>query len=99
MILVKIHRNPNGQKIIALCDKELLNKKFEEGNQQLDLTTDFYNGEEKSEEEIKQLIKDVYIINLIGKESLQFVENLKLHPEQIITVQGIPHAEIVLVRE
>ncbi len=99
MILVKIHQNPNGQRILALCDKELLNKKFEEGNQQLDLTTDFYNGEEKTEEEIKEMLKDVYIINLVGKESLDFVEKLKLSPERIITVQNIPHAEIVLVRE
>lgn len=99
MILVKIHQNPEGQKIMALCDKELLGKKFEEGNRQLDLTTDFYKGEEKSEQEIKELFKDVYIINLVGKKSLQLVEKFKLSPERIITVQGIPHAEIVLVRK
>lgn len=84
---------------MALCDKNILGKKFEEGNQQLDLTTDFYQGEEKSEEEIEQLIKDVYIINLVGRESLHLIEKLKLGPERIITVQNIPHAEIVLVKE
>jgi len=99
MILVKTHQNPEGQKILALCDKELLGKKFEEGNRQLDLTTDFYNGQEKTEAEIQKLIREVYIINLVGKESLQLIEKLKLSPDHIITVQGIPHAEIVLFRE
>jgi len=84
---------------MALCDKEILGKKFEERNQQLDLTSDFYQGEETTEEEIKKIIKDVYIINLVGKESLHLIEKLKLGPERIITIQNIPHAEIVLVKE
>ena len=84
---------------MALCDHELLGKKFEEGNRQLDLTSDFYQGELKTEEEIKELIKDVYIINLVGKHSLQLIENLKLRPERVITIDNIPHVEIVLVKE
>ncbi len=99
MILVKLHQNPEGQKILALCDKELLGKKFEQGDRQLDLTTDFYQGEEKTEAEIKELIKNVYIINLVGEESLNLIKKLNLNPENIIRIQNIPHAEILLVRE
>lgn len=99
MVLAKLHQNPQGQKIIALCDKNLLGKKFEEGNHQLDLTTDFYKGEEKSEQEIKELLKDAYIINLVGQESLNLMKKLKLNPEKIIRIKNIPHAEIALDRE
>lgn len=99
MILVKIHQNPEGQKIMALCDQELLGKKFEEGNKQLDLSTDFYQGEEKTEQEIKEMLKEVYIVNLVGKQSLQLMENFKYSPEHIITVQGVPHAQILIVKE
>ncbi len=100
MILAKIHQNPDGQKILALCDQELLGKKFEEGNKQLDLTTDFYQGEEATEQEIKELIKDVYIINLVGEQSLKLMEKLKLAEEEhVIRIQNIPHAQILLVRD
>ena len=99
MIIAKLHQNQEGQKILALCDKDLLGKKFEQGKLQLDLTSDFYQGEEKSEEEIKELVKEVYIINLVGKESLQLIEDLNLSPEKVITIQNIPHAQIVLVKE
>ena len=99
MIIAKIHQNQEGQKVLALCDKELLGKKFEQGNRQLDLTSSFYQGEEKTEAEIEQLIKEAYIINLVGEESLNLIKKLNLAPENIITIQGIPHAEIVLVKE
>ncbi|MFC1801666.1 DUF424 family protein [Nanoarchaeota archaeon] len=99
MIVAKLHQNPDGQKILALCDKNLLGKKFEEGNRQLDLTSNFYQGEEKSEEEIKELIKDAYIINLVGQESLDLIKKLNLvEEEHIIRINNIPHAQIVLVR-
>ena len=100
MIIAKIHQNLEGQKILALCDKELLGQKFEEGNRQLDLTSSFYQGEEKSAEEIKELVKDVYIINLVGEESLKLMEELNLiDPKHVIRINDIPHAEIVLIRE
>lgn len=100
MIITKVHQNREGQKILALCDKELLGQKFEEGNRQLDLTSSFYQGEEKSEEEIKELLKDAYIINLVGEESLKLMEKLNLiDKEHIIRIKNIPHAEIVLIRE
>ncbi|MCK4589234.1 MAG: DUF424 family protein [Nanoarchaeota archaeon] len=99
MILAKVHRNSEGQKILALCDQELLGKKFEEGNKQLDLTTDFYQGEEATEQEIKKLIKGVYIINLVGEQSLKLMKKLNLAEEKhIIRIQNIPHAQILLVR-
>ena len=100
MILAKIHQNPDGQKILALCDQELLGKKFEQGNRQLDLTSEFYQGEEATEEKIKELIKDVYIINLVGEESLTLIKKLKLTDEKhVIRIKNVPHAQVLLVRE
>ena len=98
MIVVKIHQNPEGQKVLALCDQNLLGKRFEQGKLQLDLTTDFYQGEPKTEAEIKELVKDVYIINLVGEESLALIQKLNLNPENIIRIKDIPHVQIVLIR-
>lgn len=100
MICAKVHRNPDGQMILALCDQELLGKKFEQGSRQLDLTTGFYHGEEATEDEIKELIKEVYIINLVGEQSLNLMKKLKLTDEKhVIRIQNIPHTQVLLVRE
>ena len=42
--------------VVALCDSELLGKKFEEGDFQLDIKESFYKGDEVSEEEASKII-------------------------------------------
>jgi len=85
---------------MALCDSELLGKKFTQGDLQLDLTGDFYKGEEKSEQELLKMLDDAYIINAVGKTCIEFLLKHKLiDKENIITVDSIPHAQCVIVRE
>ena len=50
-ILIKIHKSA-GKEILAVADKEIIGKKFEEGELCLDVSERFYKGEEKTEEEI-----------------------------------------------
>jgi len=66
-MIVKEHIN-EGKLILALCDKNLLGKKIEDQNIQLDLSSSFYKGEEADIEELKKLIKKAYIINAVGKK-------------------------------
>jgi len=46
-MIVKSHSTGDGRKVIAICDDSLLGKKFEEGDKQLDLTSEFYQGQKK----------------------------------------------------
>jgi hypothetical protein len=57
MILVKIHKSY--RPIVAVCDSELYGKKILEGEKQLDLTGQFFKGEEKTEEETKEILIDL----------------------------------------
>ena len=99
-MIAKIHKNMEGKVILALCDNELVRKKFIEGDLQLDLTSDFYMGEEKSLNEIKKMINNVNFINAVGEDCIKFLKELKLIDEnRIITVAGVPHAEVVIVKE
>ena len=43
-MIVKVHRTPDGRRLIAVCDNNLLGKKFEENDLQLDLTSNFLNA-------------------------------------------------------
>lgn len=98
-MIVKVHKNTEGQFLLAICDNNLIGKKFEEGNLQLDLSSDFYKGEEKSEEEIMSLIKGAYMLNVVGEESIEFaLKNDLIEKEHIIKIKNIPHAESVFVK-
>ncbi len=85
------------RKIVAVCDKELLGKYFEEGNRQLDIKEDFYDGEEKSKEEVidmlKELRKEDSTFNIVGKESIEAGLKAKLISKKgVMKVKGIPFA-------
>jgi len=73
MILVKKHVQ-GGKLILAICDADLLGKKLEDGNKQLDLSGAFYKGEEMKEEEIIKLCKEALSVNVVGKESTRLLE-------------------------
>ena len=97
-MLVKIHKSINGI-VVAICDKELIDKKFEQGKLQLDLTTDFYNGEEKSEEETKEILKKAYIVNLVGKKAVDFgLKNKIINKENIKKIAKIPFCQCLIAQ-
>ncbi len=97
MVLVKIHKAY--RKTIAICDPELLGKKFVENNLQLDLNKEFYGGEDLPEEKAIKVIKaenaDDATFNIVGEKSISVALKagiIKDEPDSLIKVQGIPHA-------
>ena len=76
MILIKIHKTPNGA-VIAMCDKDLIGKIFEEKELSLRVSESFYNGKEISDKkELLRIIKNAPNLNILGKESIDFaIEN------------------------
>ena len=98
-MLVKIHKKEN-RTIIAVCDKELIDKLLEENGKQLDLRGDFYKGEERTIEEIGDLIRNADGINLVGQEAINLgLQEGVIEKENIITIKGIPHAQALLIQE
>ncbi|MBD3313360.1 DUF424 family protein [Candidatus Woesearchaeota archaeon] len=101
MMIVKIHKCPDGRKVIAVCDPDVLGKKFEKGELQLDLTTDFYKGEEKDKDELlAEIRKGSCNVNIAGKKSVAFfVESKIIEEDNIIEVDGVPHAQAVIIMD
>ena len=92
-MIVKIHKTEDKRMILAICDSDLLGKKFEEKNKQLDLTSDFYKGEEKSEQEICDLMRNAHNLNLVGKKSVTLAINENLiSGNHIKEIKKIPYA-------
>jgi len=66
---IKIHKTSE-RKIISICDEDLVGKKFEQDDLQLDVSERFYKGEKASEEKILKKIKDANYLNIVGKNSI-----------------------------
>lgn len=100
LMIAKIHKTPDGKMVLAVCDSDLLGKKFEAKNMQLDLSSDFFKGKEVSEEELLELMKKAYIININGKKCIKIALKAKvIEKDNIISVDGVKHAESIIVTE
>lgn len=98
MMLVKVHRTDNGN-LVAICDKELLGKKFIEDGLQLDLTSDFYRGTERSESELAEILGSARIINFVGEESVALgLSRDLIEKKHTIRIGSVPHAQCVIER-
>jgi len=94
-MLVKVHKSY--REVVAICDSELLGKKFEEGVKLLNVRENFYNGEELNKEEtikkIKFHAKEDATFNIVGKESIDAaIQAGIINEDSVGTIKDIPYA-------
>lgn len=93
-MIVNIKDTPSGMLVIVI-DDELLGKKFEEENKQLDLTSEFYQGESMTPNETADLMRNADHLHLVGKETITLANKEGLIDyEDVIEIAGVPHVEI-----
>ncbi|MBI4150522.1 DUF424 family protein [Candidatus Woesearchaeota archaeon] len=81
-----------------MCDADLVGKRFEEGNLQLDLTGDFYAGEEKTETEAGDILRNADHANLVGQKSVALgIQEGIIDEAHVQHVKGIPHTQASIV--
>ncbi len=86
--------------VVAICDKELLGKKFEEGKFQLDVKENFYKGEEANEEDsieiMKKMLAEDSTFNIVGKKSINSALKAGvISVEEIGKIKGVPFAMVL----
>ncbi|MEK6926504.1 MAG: DUF424 family protein [Nanoarchaeota archaeon] len=94
--IIKTYRD-----VVAICDTEILGKYFEEGDFQLDLKESFYGGDEKTEQEVIEIIQDLQredaTFNIVGEKSIKAaVESGLIEKNSAGTIAGIPFAFVLL---
>lgn len=87
--------------VVALADEDLIGKKFEEGNIQLDVKENFYEGEKKSEEEIIADLENMKLedatFNIVGNKSVELALSKGIISEENIgEVKGIKFAMVFM---
>jgi hypothetical protein len=90
--------------IVAVCDKELIGKKFEEpfegGVKQLDIKENFYKGEESDRDNVKEIMKKMAkedaTFNIVGKDSVAAaIEAGIISEKEINKIKEIPFALVL----
>jgi hypothetical protein len=86
------------QVLLAICDAEILGKTFHESDLVFEVKEDFYKGVRTNIDEALSLVDQSTIVNLVGNNVVKkAVEKGYVHPEAVITVCGILHAQIVKI--
>lgn len=99
MILIKIHKSYRD--VIAICDSNLIRKKFEQGKFQLDIKEAFYKGEEKTKQEtisiMQNMSKEDATFNIVGKKSVACdIKSGIISKNKIKKIDNIPFALVLL---
>ena len=84
--------------LLAICDAEILGKTLCEGKIVFKVKEEFYKGAKVSIEEAVAMIENSTIVNMVGKNVVKkAVEKGYVHPEAILNIEGVPHAQILKI--
>ena len=94
--LIKSYRD-----VVAVCDSELLGKRFEEDSFQIHVKENFYNGEEMSEAQTIDFLRKMRMedatFNIIGENSVNAALQAGIITEDSVgEIQGIKFALVLL---
>ena len=98
-VYVKVHEY-SGERIIAICDEELLGKNILDEEKGIKFYVDpyFYKGELLSITQAITLLKRASIANLVGKNIVSAAKNNGLiHEDAILYIKDIPHAQFAIL--
>ena len=97
-MLVKIHKSYRD--VVAVCDSDLVGKKFEEDKFQLDLKESFFNGDEMSDEDaanvMKRMLREDATFNIVGKKSINAALKAEIiSRDSVGEIKNIPFALVL----
>lgn len=92
MNLTKVGRNV----LLCMCDAEILGRTLREGKIVFCVKENFYKGTRVNVDEAVSLIESSTVVNMVGKNVVKrAIEKGYVHPEAVLEIEGIPHAQIV----
>jgi len=82
--------------LLATCDAELLGKILREGKIVFEIHEQFYKGPKMTLEEVIDLMEQSTIVNMVGHKIVKkAIERGLVHPDAVLKISGVPHAQIV----
>ena len=94
-MIAKKH-NYQGRLILAICDDGILDKKISDGVVSLDFCSGFFHGKYVEKEELVKLVREAYIINAGGEQTISFLKELGvISSDDVSLVKKTPHCQVV----
>ena len=98
-MFIKIHKSC--RTIVALCDSELLGKKFDEGKRQLNIRETFYKGDKVNEEHAINIMRiqamEDATFNIVGRKSIDAALKAGIITKKgIAKIKDIPFALVLM---
>ena len=82
--------------LLAACDKELLGETLRDGKIVFKVGEEFYKGSKMPVDEAIELMEESSVANLVGANIVnKAIEQGMVHPEAVLKICGVPHAQIV----
>jgi len=82
--------------LLAVCDCEVLGQTLRQGKIVFHVKDEFYNGGKVTVEEAVNMIENSTIVNMVGRNCVKrAVQKGYVHPEAVLSIAGVPHAQIV----
>lgn len=93
---LKIHKEPGGGTVVAVCDRELLGRTLTEGNIEFTISEYFYGDVPASEEEVRYALAHASNANIIGTRVVEIAISLGcIEPSSCLVIDSVPHAQFV----
>jgi hypothetical protein len=95
---LKVHRSTDGSTVVAVCDRELLDRKLRQGDLELHVSEYFYGTTPAEEGDVTRAIQDGDHINLVGEQAVGVAIGLGLLERSgCMVIDGVPHAQIIRI--
>jgi uncharacterized protein len=92
---LKVHRQ-GAEVLIAVCDSDLVGKKFAEGRLRLEVSKDFFGEEMASPEEVEAALRSATIANFVGCCAVEQAICLGyVERENVLSIDGVLCAQMV----
>jgi len=97
MFYLKVHE-VSGEVLVAVCDQEILGKKFASGRLQIEVNEKFYKGVLAKEEEVFSALDKATIANIVGNNIVEHaIKNSLVKQENVLNIGGVRHAQIISI--
>ncbi len=84
--------------LLAACDEELLGQVLKDEKIVFKIGEEFYKGPKIPIDDAVSLIAESTVVNLVGPNIVKkAIDEGLVHPEAVIEICGVPHAQIVKV--
>lgn len=86
------------ERVLAVCDAELVGRSFKQGPLRLTVSADFYDGFAGGADELERHLRSCTVANLVGQRSVDAAVELGfVSRDNVLVIDGIPHAQWALL--